>query len=122
MSSPCLLPQIQHLNRLRYKRRKLAYELTCINLQLTFDASITLLAHIIPAEVASAVSVPMNYVTLAGHTVEITPGNNYTIMDSMVSAGIVASDFVAYNGLINILDDVSVIPQSARPFNASKVR
>ena len=68
------------------------------------------------------VSVLTNYVTLAGHSVEITPDKNYTVTDSTVSAGIVASNFIAYNGFINILDDISIIPQSARPFNASTVR
>lgn len=80
------------------------------------------MAHIIPAEVTASVSVPTNYATLAGHVVEITPDYNYTIMDSTVSAGIIESDLIAFNGLINILDGVSVIPESARPFNVSDVR
>ena len=87
-----------------------------------YDETITLLAHIIPAEVTAVVSTPTNYITLAGHVVEITPSNTYTIMDSTVSAGIIESDQLAFNGFINILDNVSIIPESARPFNISTVR
>lgn len=80
------------------------------------------MAHVIPAEVTAAVSTPTNYVTLAGHVVEITPSNNYTLVNSTVSAGIIESDLAAFNGFINILDDVSLIPEDARPLNASTVR
>lgn len=90
-------------------------------LQSTFDDATTILAYIIPAEVTSVLSTPTSYVTLAGHVVEITPSNNYTIAGSGVSAGIIGSDLVAFNGLINILEDVSVIPESARPFDTSNV-
>lgn len=86
-----------------------------------FDEATTLLAYIIPAEVTATVSTPTDYVTLAGHVVEITPSGNYTITDSIVSAGIIESDLLAFNGLINILDDVSLIPEAARP-NTSNVR
>ena len=68
------------------------------------------------------VSTPTKYVTLAGHVVEISPSNDYAIVDSTVSAGIIESDLLAFNGFINILDNVSVIPESARPFNISNVR
>ena len=91
-------------------------------LQSTFDEATTILAHIIPAEVTSMVSTPSIYVTLAGHVVEITPSRNYTIVGSSDSAGIIVSDLIAFNGLINIMEDVSVIPESARPFNISNVR
>ena len=87
-----------------------------------YNEAITLLAHMIPAEVTTVVSTPTNYVTLAGHVVEITPDNNYTIVDSTVSAGIIESDVLTFNGFINILDEVAIIPESARPFNISTVR
>ena len=80
-----------------------------------YDEAITLLAHMIPAEVTTMVSTPTNYVTLAGHVVEITPGNSYTLADSTVSAGIIESDVLAFNGFINVLDEVAIIPESARP-------
>lgn len=86
------------------------------SLQLTDDeVTVLLLAHIIPAEVTAMVSTPTNYATLAGHVVEITPNNNYTLVDSTVSVGIIESNLLAYNGLINILDGVAIIPESARP-------
>lgn len=87
-----------------------------------YDEAITLLAHIIPAEVTAVVSTPTNYVTLAGHIVEITPGNNYTIVDSTVSASIIESNVLTFNGFINILDEVAMVPESARPFKMSTVR
>jgi len=80
------------------------------------------LAHIIPAEVTAVVSTPTNYVTLAGHTVEITPSGNYTLVNSNVSANIIESNLAAFNGLINILNGMSLIPEDARPVNASTVR
>ena len=93
----------------------------CNLLQSTFDEATTILAHIIPAEVTSVLSTPASYVTLAGHVVEITPSSDYTITGSSVSASIIGSDLVAFNGLINILEDVSVIPESARPFDTLNV-
>ena len=80
------------------------------------------MTHIISAEVTAVVSIPTNYVTLAGHIVEITPSGNYALVNSNVSASIIESNLAAFNGLINILDDVSLIPEDARPLNASTVR
>ena len=86
------------------------------------DEGITLLAHIIPAEVTARVSAPTNYVTLAGHVVEITSNNNYALRDSTASTGIVESDQFSINGLINILDSVALLPAGARPYNTLTVR
>ena len=84
---------------------------------------VTLLGHIIPAVVTTMVTRPTNYATLAGHVVEITPDDSSsTLVGSAVPTGIIESNLIAFNGLVNILDYVSLVPGGVRPLNASTVR
>jgi len=80
-----------------------------------FDDEITLLTHIIPTQInVAGLSTYTTFVTMAGHVVEIS-ANNYSVANGNETLAIIQSNLVAINGFINILDEVALVPEEARP-------
>ncbi|XP_065909400.1 stabilin-2-like isoform X2 [Dysidea avara] len=86
-----------------------------------FSNEITLLTHIVPTQInVAGLSTVTNFVTMAGHVVEIS-ASNYTVVDGNGSPVIVQSNLVAVNGFINVLDAVAIVPEDARVSNPNPI-